>query len=49
MYSLQHGALAQTKQQAINMTKGPSVNIKKKMWCDCQWENSPQETKWHRN
>ena len=22
-----------------------SVNIKKKMWYDCQWDNAPQETK----
>ena len=21
------------------------INIKKKMWYDCQWDNSPQETK----
>ena len=24
-------------------------NIRKKMWYSCQWDNSPQETKWHRN
>lgn len=23
--------------------------IKKTTWCDCQWDNSSQVTKWHRN
>ena len=26
-----------------------SLYIKKKMWYECQWDNSPQETEWHRN
>ena len=25
------------------------VNIETKMWYDCKWVNSPQETKWHKH
>ena len=34
---------------SAHKTNQHNNNKKKKLWYDCQWDNYPQETKWHRN